>query len=168
MANLKEIRSRINSVSSTMQITNAMKMVSAAKLNKAQEAITAMRPYSNKLTELLQSLSSSSGGGESAYAQNREVKNVLIVPISSNRGLDGAFNANIVKQVNQVVEEHYADKNVKLLTLGKKADDILKKSYTISQHHSELVEKTNFEDVAELAEHLMKSFVDEEFDKIVF
>lgn len=168
MANLKEIRSRINSVSSTKQITNAMKMVSAAKLSKAQEAITAMRPYANKLTELLQNLSSSSQGGDSLYAQDREVNNVLIVAISSNRGLAGAFNTNIIKQVKQIVEEHYADKNVKLMTLGKKADDILKKSYTVSQHHSEIVEKTNFEGVSELAEDMMSSFVNEEFDKIVF
>jgi F-type H+-transporting ATPase subunit gamma len=98
MANLKEIRIRIGSVSSTMQITSAMKMVSAAKLKKAQDAITAMRPYSNKLSELMQSFSGGSGGGNKSYTENRILKKVLVVVISSNRGLCGAFNANIAKE----------------------------------------------------------------------
>src|ERR1044072_6056443 len=100
MANLKEIRNRIASVSSTMQITSAMKMVSAAKLKKAQDAITAMRPYSEKLTELLQNLSAtldSDNGG--VFAEQRPVNKVLIVAITSNRGLCGAFNANVIKQI---------------------------------------------------------------------
>ena len=98
MANLKEIRIRIGSVSSTMQITSAMKMVSAAKLKKAQDAITAMRPYSNKLSELMQSFSGVSGGGSKSYTENRKLNKVLVVAISSNRGLCGAFNANIAKE----------------------------------------------------------------------
>jgi len=103
MANLKEIRNRISSVSSTMQITSAMKMVSAAKLKKAQDSITAMRPYSDKLTELLQGLSASlPEGAESVYSEQREVKNVLLVVMSSNRGLCGAFNSNIIKEVNRL------------------------------------------------------------------
>jgi F-type H+-transporting ATPase subunit gamma len=102
MANLKEIRIRITSVSSTMQITSAMKMVSAAKLKKAQDAITAMRPYSNKLSELMQGLSGASSSGEKSYTSKREIKKVLILAISSNRGLCGAFNANIAKEVNVV------------------------------------------------------------------
>lgn len=102
MANLKEIRNRISSVSSTMQITSAMKMVSAAKLKKAQDAITAMRPYSDKLTELLQNLSAGlDGDSGSNYADNREVNKVLIVAISSNRGLAGAFNSNIIKEAKR-------------------------------------------------------------------
>ena len=101
MANLKEIRNRISSVSSTMQITSAMKMVSAAKLKKAQDAITAMRPYADKLTELLQNLSATlDADSGSKFADQREVKNVLIVAITSNRGLCGAFNSNIIKQAN--------------------------------------------------------------------
>lgn len=105
MANLKEIRNRISSVSSTMQITSAMKMVSAAKLKKAQDAITAMRPYSAKLTELLQNLSATlEGDSGSIYATQREVKKVLIVAISSNRGLAGAFNSNIVKEAKVITE----------------------------------------------------------------
>ena len=98
MANLKEIRNRISSVSSTMQITSAMKMVSAAKLKKAQDAITAMRPYADKLTELLQSLSATlDADSGSTYSEQRELQKVLLVPITSNRGLAGAFNSNIIK-----------------------------------------------------------------------
>ena len=121
MANLKEIRNRISSVSSTMQITSAMKMVSAAKLKKAQDAITAMRPYADKLTELLQNLSAGlDSDSGSNYADNREVKKVIIVAVSSNRGLAGAFNSNIVKGTKALIEAKYADKEVHLLTLGKK------------------------------------------------
>src|SRR5690554_559543 len=113
MANLKEIRNRISSISSTMQITSAMKMVSAAKLKKAQDAITAMRPYSDKLTELLQSLSGSlEGDGGSKYADNRVVEKVLVVTITSNRGLCGAFNSNIIKQSTNLTTGKYAGKQV--------------------------------------------------------
>ena len=104
MANLKEIRARISSVGSTMQITSAMKMVSAAKLKRAQDAIIQMRPYANKLTELLESLSSSLDGSESgAYAVDREVKNALLVTITSNRGLCGGFNAYVLKQARNLL-----------------------------------------------------------------
>ncbi|RZJ31320.1 MAG: F0F1 ATP synthase subunit gamma, partial [Flavobacterium sp.] len=112
MANLKEIRNRITSVSSTMQITSAMKMVSAAKLKKAQDAITAMRPYAEKLTELLQNLSStmdSDTGGE--FTAQREVKNVIVVAITSIRGLSGAFNSNVIKEVLNLTENVYAGKH---------------------------------------------------------
>lgn len=168
MANLKEIRNRIQSVSSTMQITSAMKMVSAAKLNRAQEAITAMRPYSNKLTELLQSLSASSEGGDSEYAQEREVRDILIVAISSNRGLAGAFNSNIVKQVKALANGGYADKNIHLITLGKKAGDVLKKEFTITHQNTKIYDKLQFEDVATIAEGFMNDFVDGKYDKVVF
>ena len=100
MANLKEIRIRIGSVSSTMQITSAMKMVSAAKLKKAQDAITAMRPYSNKLSELMQGFSSASDSSSKSFTENRQLNKVLVVAISSNRGLCGAFNANIAKEIS--------------------------------------------------------------------
>ena len=125
MANLKEIRNRISSVSSTMQITSAMKMVSAAKLKKAQDAITAMRPYADKLTELLQNLSATlDADSGSKFADQREVKNVLIVAITSNRGLCGAFNYNIIKQASHLAT-NYTDKNVSVVAIGKKANDAL-------------------------------------------
>lgn len=121
MANLKELRSRITSVSSTMQITKAMKMVSAAKLNKAQDAITQMRPYSEKLTQLLQDLSATlDDDAGSKYAEEREVKNVLVVAISSNKGLAGAFNTNIIKGVKYKAKNDYKAKNIDVYTLGKK------------------------------------------------
>jgi F-type H+-transporting ATPase subunit gamma len=167
MANLKELRSRITSVSSTMQITSAMKMVSAAKLSKAQDAITAMRPYSEKLTELLQSLSATmEGDAGSKYSEKREVKKVLIVAISSNRGLAGAFNTNIVKGVRELASTTYAGKEVELLTLGKKANDVLKKTFTISKTNSAIYENLDYEHVAEIAEDLMELFVAEEYDEI--
>src|SRR5690606_7359505 len=168
MANLKELRSRITSVSSTMQITSAMKMVSAAKLNRAQDAITKMRPYSQKLTELLQSLSATlEGDTGSKYAEQREVNRVLIVAISSNRGLAGAFNTNIVKGVRQLVAEQYVGKEVELLTLGKKAGDVLKKTLNISKTNNSIYETLDYAHVSEVAEDLMQLFLEEKYDEIV-
>lgn len=167
MANLKEIRNRIASVSSTMQITSAMKMVSAAKLKKAQDAITAMRPYSNKLTELLQSLSATlDADSGSAFAEQREVNNVLIVAITSNRGLCGAFNSNIIKQVDAVIEESYSDKNIAVLAIGKKANDAFSKSRHVLANRSDVFDELTFDNVAGIAELIMKKFVEGEFDKV--
>lgn len=167
MANLKEIRSRIASVSSTMQITSAMKMVSAAKLKKAQDAITAMRPYADKLTELLQNLSANlDGDGGSRYAEIREVKKVLVVSISSNRGLCGAFNSNIVKQSVSLAQESHAGKQVDFVTIGKKANDLLRKRFTIVSNHNEIFDNLTFENVAQIAEALMQRFADGQYDRI--
>ena len=167
MANLKEIRNRITSVSSTMQITSAMKMVSAAKLKKAQSAITQMRPYSNKLSELLQSLSGTlsvdSGG---VYADQREVSNVLFVVITSNRGLCGAFNSQAIKKALQYIEENYSDKNVSFLTIGKKGNDFLSRTYKITQNQSAIYEDLTFENSAKIASFLMESFESKTYDKI--
>ncbi|MRI01043.1 ATP synthase F1 subunit gamma [Kriegella sp. EG-1] len=165
MANLKEIRNRIASVSSTMQITSAMKMVSAAKLKKAQDAITAMRPYANKLTELLQNLSSSLEVGNK-FSDQREVKKVLVVAITSNRGLCGAFNANIIKQSTLLIEETYAGKQVDIVAIGKKANDILGKRFNVVANHSEVYDDLNFDNVATIAEGLMEQFTSGSYDKI--
>ncbi|MGO3706693.1 MAG: ATP synthase F1 subunit gamma [Mesonia hippocampi] len=168
MANLKDLRSRITSVSSTMQITSAMKMVSAAKLSKAQDAITAMRPYSEKLSELLQNLSATlEEGNESKYAEQREVENVLIVPISSNRGLAGAFNANIIKATKRVISEQFSGKNVSLYTLGKKANDILKKDFNVAQHNVEIFDNLDYQNSAVIAEEIMQAFVAGKYDRVV-
>lgn len=168
MANLKEIRNRIASVGSTMQITSAMKMVSAAKLKKAQDAITAMRPYSEKLTELLQNLSatldSDSGG---VYSEQRELNNVLIVAISSNRGLAGAFNSNIVKQSKELAETTYANNKVDFFTIGKKANDILTKSGSVVENNNAIFDELSFEATAEIAERLMEMFANGSYDRIV-
>jgi F-type H+-transporting ATPase subunit gamma len=167
MANLKEIRNRIASVSSTMQITSAMKMVSAAKLKKAQDAITAMRPYSNKLTELLQSLSATlDADSGSKYAVQRDVKNVLVVAITSNRGLCGAFNSNIIKQTNVLINDVYGDKEVSVLAIGKKANDAFTKQNRVIANKSEVFDDLTFDNVAEIAEMLMEKFVEGDFDKI--
>lgn len=167
MANLKEIRNRISSVSSTMQITSAMKMVSAAKLKKAQDAITAMRPYSEKLTQLLQDLSASiEGDAAGKYSEERAVNNVLIVAITSNRGLCGAFNSNVIKETNQLVQNKYAGKKVDFLTIGKKGNDILRKSGTVIQNDSAVFDNLTYENTAEIAEYLMQLFTDGKYDRI--
>lgn len=167
MANLKEIRNRIASVSSTMQITSAMKMVSAAKLKKAQDAITAMRPYSDKLTELLIGLSASlDDDGGSAFSQQREEKKVLLVPITSNRGLCGAFNTNIIKQISALVEDQFAGKEVDLLCIGKKGNDVLGKKLNVVANHSALFDDLTFENVETVAQDLMKDFEAEKYDSI--
>ncbi len=166
MANLKEIRNRITSVSSTMQITSAMKMVSAAKLKKAQDAITAMRPYAEKLTELLQSLSATMDGevGGSFTAQ-REVNKVLIVAVTSNRGLCGAFNSNIIKQAKTIADS-YAGKQVDVFAIGKKGNDALGKTNKVVGNKSEIFDNLTFDNVAEIAQILTEKFTSGEYDKI--
>jgi len=166
MANLKEIRNRITSVSSTMQITSAMKMVSAAKLKKAQDAITAMRPYSEKLTELLQNLSATlEGDNGGAFAEQRPVNKVLIVAVTSNRGLCGAFNANVIKQV-RTLEAAYAGKQVDVLAIGKKGNDALNKTCRIIGNESNLFDELTFENVANVAQSIMDRFAAGEYDRI--
>lgn len=149
-----------------MQITSAMKMVSAAKLKKAQDAITAMRPYSEKLTELLQNLSAtldSDNGG--IFAEQRPVNKVLVVAITSNRGLCGAFNANIIKQVKNI-QQTYAGKQVDVLAIGKKGADVLKKTSTVIDNQSSVFDSLSFENVAVIAQSLMDKFAAGEYDKI--
>lgn len=166
MANLKEIRSRIVSIQSTMQITSAMKMVSAAKLKKAQDAITAMRPYSEKLIEILQAVSATMEGDTgAAYTTQRELKNVLIVVITSNRGLCGAFNSNIIKETRLLLSK-YKGKNVQLLIVGKKGGDILKKEASIMSTHNELYDELTFANAATIADVITSKFVNGEVDKI--
>lgn len=167
MANLKEIRNRISSVSSTMQITSAMKMVSAAKLKKAQDAITAMRPYSNKLTELLQSLSATlDADSGSKFAEQREVNKVLLVAVSSNRGLAGAFNSNIIKQTNVLLSDTYAAKEVSILAIGKKINDAFAKNGHVVANKSEVFDDLTFDNVAEIAQNIMDEFIAGAYDKV--
>ena len=167
MANLKEIRNRIASIGSTMQITSAMKMVSAAKLKKAQDAITAMRPYSSKLTELLQNLSAtldSDVGG--AYTKQRDLSKVLLVVVTSNRGLCGGFNSSVVKETVQNITANYQDVHVDLLTIGKKGNDILSKTYPVIDTRNDIYDDLTFNKVAEVAEKIMHLYVDGTYDKI--
>jgi len=172
MPSLKEVRNRITSVSSTMQITSAMKMVSAAKLKKAQDAIVQMRPYSQKLSEILGNLSKSVDTSENPFAEERGTEKVLVVAITSNRGLCGAFNANIAKGVRHFQAEHTAS-NISVLPIGKKAFDAFKKSGSLCESPNlpadgnYLFDNLTFENVSELAEKLMLAFTEGEFDKVV-
>lgn len=168
MANLKEIRNRISSVGSTMQITSAMKMVSAAKLKRAQDAILQMRPYANKLTELLVNLSSSldsAEGGE--FSSERKINNVLLVPITSNRGLCGGFNANIIKQTLSLIND-YKKNNISILSIGKKSSEYFKNNnYTPISTHDEVFNNLNYESIAQISDDIMQMYLDEKFDKVI-
>lgn len=173
MPNLKEVRNRIVSVGSTMQITSAMKMVSAAKLKRAQDAITQMRPYANKLQEILQNVSSSLDTSENAYARNTSAKNILLVAISSNRGLAGGFNANIIKRTWNLIKNDYQGQNVSVVCIGKKVNDAFKRTNygivgtDLPHNLNEIFDRLNYENVAPIAEKIMEAFVNNEFDKVV-
>ena len=166
MANLKEIRARITSVRSTMQITSAMKMVSAAKLKRAQDAITQMRPYANKLSELLVNLSSTLDTSEGGvYAQAREVKSILIVAVTSNRGLCGAFNNNVIKGSKAIAEDY---ERAAFLTIGKKATEhFTKNGYDVIASHDNLYNNLSFTNTSVIAHDLMNYFVEGTYDKVV-
>ncbi len=169
---LKEVRSRITSVQSTRQITQAMKMVSAAKLRRAQDAVTRMRPYAEKLREILSNVSASLEAGEGKYSAQRDVSKVLIVAITSNRGLCGGFNNNVIKEARRLIRVDYAAHDVKVLSLGKKSHDAFKST----NHHTtvgiqnapyEIFDDLNFANTSKIAEHLMNAFAEETFDKVV-
>ena len=168
MANLKEIRNRIASVSSTMQITSAMKMVSAAKLKKAQEAITAMRPYSDKLTELIQDLSASVDTDQpNPFTVVRQEEKILLVAITSNRGLCGAFNTNVIKETLRLSKGEFEGKKVELVTIGKKGSDILSKSLPFKSSHDDVFDDLTFDNTSKVAESIMEAFAGSEYDKVV-
>ena len=167
MSGLKEIRNRISSVSSTMQITNAMKMVSAAKLKKAQDSITATLPYSNKLSELVKNISASIDSVDSnPLFVAREVKKPLIIVITSNKGLCGGFNSNIIKEVHNISTE-YGSKKPDLLTIGKKGDDILKKKFNVISSHNDLFDEFSYLNVKSIASKIMELYTNEEYDEVI-
>ena len=166
MANLKEIRGRISSISSTMQITSAMKMVSAAKLKKAQDAIVMLRPYSEKLQEIIENESAASDADSiSEFAIEREVKKVLFIAVTSNRGLAGAFNSSVIKEMNL---QFSANNNVEteVLTIGKKAFDAMRKNKTVYENHSSLFDNLSFDHVSNMTEKVMSDFKAGKFDKV--
>ncbi len=166
MANLKEIRNRIASVSSTMQITSAMKMVSAAKLKKAQDAITAMRPYSDKLTELIQNLSGAlDGDTPNPYTQVRPTEKILLLVITSNRGLCGGFNANIIKAVDHYIAQN-KNSEIDLITLGKKGDDVLTKKHNVVSNNNAIFDSLTFANSSEIAQSAMEAFANKTYDKV--
>ena len=169
MANLKEIRNRITSVGSTMQITSAMKMVSAAKLKRAQNAIIQMRPYANKLTELLVNLSASlddsEGGG---FSSSRDVKSVLLVTITSNRGLCGGFNANVIKSAVSLLTNDFKAKNVSIISIGKKSSEFFKKNgYNLVNSHDDIFSDLTYDKTSLISESIMSEFLSGTYDKVV-
>ena len=172
MPNLKEIRNRIQSVGSTMQITSAMKMVSAAKLKRAQDAVTQMRPYANKLKEILENVSSSLDLSENAFAEQRSTGKILLVGITSNRGLCGGFNNNVIKRVSSLIQNEYKNDQIKVLCLGKKIKDVYKRTdhyfnYSGLENVENVFGDLTYEKVSSIAESLMNIFSSKEFDKIV-
>ena len=165
MANLKEIRGRITSISSTMQITSAMKMVSAAKIKKAQDAITMLRPYSEKLQELIQKVSVGSEGTSSEYAHKREVRKILYITISSNRGLAGAFNSSVIKELNANYKAN-EEIEIEVLTVGKKVYDAIRKNKVVYDNQSSIYDSLSFEAIAKLTSRVMVDFKEGKFDEV--
>jgi ATP synthase F1, gamma subunit len=166
MANLKEIRSRIASINSTMQITSAMKMVSAAKSKKAQDAIMAMKPYANKLNELLNSLGSALGESNPFMPRTESPENILVLAITSDRGLCGAFNSNIIKQA-LAISERFEGKNVTFRTIGKKGNDILRKTGKVVCFDEHIFDSLSFAKITPIAEELMNAYQSGTYDKII-
>lgn len=172
MPNLKEIRNRILSVGSTMQITSAMKMVSAAKLKRAQDAVTKLRPYAAKLKELLQNLSAVTDPSENKFAKINDSKSVLIVAVTSNRGLCGGFNNNIIKRLQFLIQNDFKENDVKVLCLGKKVKDVIKKTpnYFITEELSaveDIFSDLTFDRASTIANELMELYKQQQFSKIV-
>lgn len=172
MAGLKEVRIRIASVKSTQQITNAMKMVAASKLRRAQTAIVKLRPYAAKLREILQNLSASIGDSdESVFSQERKPEKILILVVTSNRGLCGGFNSNVIKAANSLIASDYAHQleqnNVSFITIGRKGSEFFRKrKFNVVESHDQLFDKLTFDNVAPLAEALMKAFAEKKYDRI--
>jgi len=171
MANLKEVRNRIKSVSSTQQITKAMKMVSAAKLKRATNAIVQLRPYANKLKDLLANLSASLEDGSSPFLAQREPNKVLIVVVSSNRGLAGAFNANVIKTANNLISEKYGEQfragNVSIVSIGKKSQEFYqRRKYNVIGNNNDLYLDLNFENASVITESIMEGFLKGDYDRV--
>ena len=170
MANLKEIRNRIASVGANMKITQAMKMVSASKFKRASDAITHMRPYSDSLSEILAQVSSSVSGEEinSPYTVVREEKKVLLVVFTSNKGLCGAFNSNVVKRAKELLSNEFAGKNVDVVTIGNKARELLSKTYKISADYSGVYDDLTFASASAIAQGIMDAFASGRYDRVQF
>ncbi len=171
MANLKEVRIRIASVNSTQQITKAMKMVSAAKLKRASDAIVQMRPYADKLKEMLTNLTENLEGDASVYSQDREVKNALLIVVTSNRGLAGAFNTNAIKTANQLIAKKYASQqkngNLHIVAIGKKAQDYYSRNkYQVIGNNNELFNSLNFSNATLVIDEVMKGYSEGKYDRV--
>lgn len=174
MANLKEVRTRIESVNATKQITAAMKMVAASKLRKSQNTILALRSYSEKVDDIIQKLSHDETDNVlSAYAEEREVKRILIIPISSNKGLCGVFNANVIRAtvayINEEYKDYMDDNNLDILCIGTKVEESLKfRKFPITSNENYLLDNLTYDNAAKFAERLMDEFLNKKYDKIIF
>ncbi|MFK7952594.1 MAG: ATP synthase F1 subunit gamma [Ekhidna sp.] len=172
MANLKEVKGRIQSVVSTQQITKAMKMVAAAKLRRAQDRIIQMRPYSQKLSEIIQNVSAGgTDAGDNPYAEERPIENVLLIVVTSDRGLCGGFNTSVFKSAKALIAEKYSDAeakgNLQILPIGKKALEFFKKrKYNLIDDYSNLFSDLNFADAKKVAELAMNGFMKGEYDAV--
>lgn len=171
MANLKEVRNRITSVSSTQQITKAMKMVSAAKLKRATNAIVQLRPYANKLRDILAQVSASVEGNDSPYTVVRDPNKVLVIVVTSNRGLAGAFNANAIKTANNLIADKYADQfakgDVSILAIGKRGHDFFtRRGFNVIGNHNELFNNLDFENVSKVTQYVMDEFKAGNIDRV--
>ncbi len=165
MANLKEIRGRITSISSTMQITSAMKMVSAAKLKKATDAIVMLRPYSEKLQEIIENVSSTTDlEGVATYTTEREVKKVLFIVVTSNKGLAGAFNSSVIKELNNIISN--TKQEIEILSVGKKAYDAVRRSRKVYDNQSAIFDSMSFGAVSKFTENVMRDYKLGKFDKV--
>ena len=170
MANLKEIRTRIISVESTMQITSAMKMVSAAKLKRAQDAIVQMRPYAKKFNDILVNVAASLDNSDHPMMKSNNGKNILLIALSSNRGLCGGFNNNIVKEVNKTISNN-PDKNYTVFTIGKKVNDVFKKSDLLTKIESlplnpqTIWDDLNYNNSILISSKIIKAFKENKFDQ---
>lgn len=165
MANLKEIRARITSISSTMQITSAMKMVSAAKLKKATDAIVMLRPYSEKLQEIIENVSATTDlEGVSIYTAEREVKKALYIVVTSNKGLAGAFNSSVIKELNVALSN--VSHEVEILTVGKKVYDAVRRSKTVYDNQSAIFDSMSFHGVSNFMEQVMNDYKEGKIDKV--
>lgn len=175
MANLKEVRTRINSVNSTMQITSAMKMVSASKLRKSQNAIVLLRPYASKLQEIIQAVATSGRDGVFAkeHKKNAEDEKILIIPVASNKGLCGVFNVNVIRETTKVIKNDYQTQlekgNVDILCISRKVEETLRfRKNPVVGSKNELLDKLSYESTVPFAEKLMNDFQEERYDRIVF
>lgn len=174
MANLKEVRTRIESVNSTMQITSAMKMVSASKLRKFQNAITALRPYADNLNKLMHDVSSDMDtSAKSVFAEMRQSGKILVIPVTSNKGLCGVFNAIVIKETEKLIKEDFKQQleegNVDVLCIGSKADEMMKaRKYHVIGNESNLLDNLTYDNVVPFAERLMNDFKERKYDRIIF
>jgi F-type H+-transporting ATPase subunit gamma len=173
MPSLKEVRNKIVSVSSTMQITSAMKMVSAAKLKRAQDAVIQMRPYAQRLKAIMENASAGMDANENQYIRKPKQGPVLIIPISSNRGLAGAFNANIIKKTHALIRETFSGREITVLPIGKKVNDAFRKTrFVISgqdlpHHNNELIDRLNYSKTSAFAQRVINVFLSKQFDEVV-